>query len=124
MAVATSPPRPANRATPSLRGVVLALFVANDPQVDLDARRRHRRHRHLWPEPTRQVQVGAGYLGRVGQAQPHSPDVGLVLDPGHRRLDGNGISDVPRRSQHIVEGARSREAELAERVGKLRASLG
>ncbi len=29
MAVATSPPRPANRATPSLRGVVLALFVAS-----------------------------------------------------------------------------------------------
>ncbi|HJU01901.1 MAG TPA: fused MFS/spermidine synthase, partial [Actinomycetes bacterium] len=29
MAVATSPPRPASRATPSLRGVVLALFVAS-----------------------------------------------------------------------------------------------
>jgi spermidine synthase len=29
VAVATSPPRPANRATPSLRGVVLALFVAS-----------------------------------------------------------------------------------------------
>ena len=29
MAVATSPPRPARRATPSLRGVVLALFVAS-----------------------------------------------------------------------------------------------
>ncbi|HYN17746.1 MAG TPA: spermidine synthase, partial [Actinomycetes bacterium] len=29
MAVATSPSRPANRATPSLRGVVLALFVAS-----------------------------------------------------------------------------------------------
>ena len=29
MAVATSPPRPASRATPSLRGLVLALFVAS-----------------------------------------------------------------------------------------------
>ena len=29
MAVATSPPRPTSRATPSLRGVVLALFVAS-----------------------------------------------------------------------------------------------
>ena len=29
MAVATSPPRPASRATPSLRGAVLALFVAS-----------------------------------------------------------------------------------------------
>jgi len=29
VAVATSPPRPASRATPSLRGVVLALFVAS-----------------------------------------------------------------------------------------------
>ena len=29
MAVATSPARPASRATPSLRGVVLALFVAS-----------------------------------------------------------------------------------------------
>jgi spermidine synthase len=29
VAVATSPPRPAHRATPSLRGVVLALFVAS-----------------------------------------------------------------------------------------------
>ena len=29
MAVATSPPRPASRATPSLRGMVLALFVAS-----------------------------------------------------------------------------------------------
>ncbi len=29
MAVATSPPRPASRATPSLRGVVLTLFVAS-----------------------------------------------------------------------------------------------
>jgi len=29
VAIATSPPRPANRATPSLRGVVLALFVAS-----------------------------------------------------------------------------------------------
>ena len=38
-----------------------------------------------------------------------------------RLADATFLAKAP---PHIVEGARTREAELAERVGKLRASLG
>jgi hypothetical protein len=77
--------------------------VAHDPERDLHARRRHRRHRDLRAEPVRQVPVRLPELLDLADPDPNPANVGLVQDAGHRRLDRDGIADPVGRPLRLVE---------------------
>ena len=113
------------------------LRVAHDPERDLDARRRHRRDRHLGTEPTFEIRVRVLERGRVVDAQPHAADVGLVLHPGRRRLHRDREPDAvrpprsrpracprersrppARRSRRAAPAPRARRTALHSRVGR------
>ncbi len=95
--------------------------VTDQAQGQLGAGRGRLAHHDARAEAGGQVVVGGpGRLG-PGQAQPHSPDVGLVRDPGLVGLEHDRVADLGRGGQGPGPGAGGpgadgRDAVVAQQV--------